>query len=838
MRSPVPGLDLKLAARSGGPRGVAPRRRLGLLFIFSGLLGLSASAGTVPDQLGKVLRVERNDRSASVRAEGGSVRIEFVGPDIARITASRSGVFPADTTHAEFNGPYHIADYDRQPIPLNARQDGTGWRFEPAGRARCAVEIATSPFRLRFVRVGQDPAQGREEAPLLEETLGGGFQFSEGRTEARFLIRESEHFIGFGAHRHPLDLRGQAMEFASSELGEAGQGGGFPVPWMMSSRGYGLFLNNVDPTTRFDLGKTRGGELVIDAADGGREGWNFDLYLIVGDSYPDLMRGYIRLTGKPILAEKWFFGNMQSKCCDWQADDVVYIASRFHRLGLPLDAMILDLQWREMRPDMWEWTPAFDHLAHAGKKHNLTWSPSLGDVPAMFQALDKLQVKLGLHENTTSTYSNDAAGAGPYLDQAFPDLSDPAVAARLWRMHERLLADGADFWWQDQGERIRATGVNGYPMQNLNGALWAKLVVEGIRREYQVSVPVLSRSGPVGGHRSISPWPGDVPAGLPFLTFDLDYIRNGGLAGYATIGADLGGFYHGKTPDPENEIRRICDMLLVFPVIRTHGTYYKLPWMFSSEAQSIYANHLQLRYRLLPYLYSAAIEAHETGRPILAPLCFDHGDDEATYRRDFDFLVGRDLLVAPVVESAETRDVYLPAGRWRDFWSDQAYAGNGLVKVAAPLKSERSLPMFVREGAILPMIAPALTIPSGLFARYTFHLYPTPGQEEQRVFRDRAHALGESSTVTVRMTDSPGQLDVRVEGVNHLETLYFHGVARPTAVIVDDAALPEKTGDLAESGWTYGPSDFPLQKETVVLKIRLPRAALANARPVSCTVRK
>ncbi len=779
----------------------------------------AAAAGDAATSPGNVLRIERAGRGALVAAERGALRIEFIGLSTVRLTASPTAEFPPDSTHPDFNGPYYIEDYSRPALPVTIERRNDHWRIQPAGDGACAVEVSESPLQFRVIA---------REATLLRSHAGGGIEFHAGRTTAHFALPADEHFIGFGAHRHPLDMRGHSIVLATSELGQEGEGGGFPVPWVMSSRGYALFLNNVDPTTRFDLGATQRDRLTIDAGDGGREGWNFDLHVFAGDSYAELMQGYIALTGKPILAEKWFFGNIQSKCCDWRADDIRYIASRFREFGLPLDSMILDLQWREVRPDMWEWTPAFDATESAVRRNNLKWAPSFGDVPRMFRTLDELGVKVGLHENTMSTYSDDADGPGAYLDRSFPDVSDPEVVARLWQMHRPFVAQGADFWWHDQGERMRGQGANGYPITNLNGSLWAKLVVEGMRREFQQSVPVLARSGPDGGHRYISPWPGDVPAGLAFAKLDLDFIRNGGLAGYATIGADMGGFYRGHTPDAENEIRRICDMLLVFPVIRTHGAYYKLPWMFSGEAQLIYAKRLQLRYRLLPYLYSAAIEAHETGRPILAPLCFDFGSDPKAYTRDFDFLLGRDLLVAPVTEREETRDVYLPAGAWRDFWTDERHEGGRTVKFAAPLASERSLPILVQEGAILPLIAPGLNIPSELFDGYSFHLYPASGRTTRRTFKDRARALDDSQVMMAELAASPGAITFKLETKQRTEAVYFHGVARPSRVSVNGRPLDEQSPAATGQGWSFGASDLTAGNPTPVLRVRLPAATTGS----------
>lgn len=801
-------------------------RWLGVFFMVSAFTVRAASPAAM---IGEVTGVEAGGRGVLLRGTGGTLRVEFLPAHTVRLTASRTGVFPVDATHPEAGGPYHIESYDRAPLPPAVQRTPTGWEIGPAGATGPRLEVRAAPFQL-LVKHGAET--------LVELAGPDAVMFRDGRTEGRLLIREREHFIGFGAHRHPLDMRGRSIVLATSELGKEGEGGGFPVPWLMSSRGYGLFLNNVDPSTRFDVGQADAQRLAIDAGDGGREGWNFDLYVVAGWSYADLMQGYLALTGRPILAEKWFFGNMQSKCCDWRAEDVVYIAARFRELQLPLDVMILDLQWREVRPDMWEWTPAFDETESTGPRKNLRWAPSFGDPAGMFRRLDELGVKVGLHENTMSTYSDDARGPGPYLDRAFPDLTAPGTVARLWEHHRPPVAQGADFWWQDQGERIRGHGANGYPITNLNGSLWAKLVVEGMWREFRTSVPVISRSGPVGGHRYISPWPGDVPAGLPYAKFDLDYMRNGGLAGYATIGADLGGFYRGHTPDMENEVRRICDMLLVSPVARTHGAYYKLPWMFSQEAQLTYARYLQLRYRLLPYFYSAAIEAHETGRPILAPLCFDYGDDEETYRRDFDFLLGRDLLVAPVTERVDRREVYLPRGQWRNFWTDELHTGGGAVTLAAPLAGGRSLPMLVRAGAILPMAAPMLTVEPRLFDRYTFHVYPEAGAESRRVFKDRARALDDSSVITATLADTPTATTLIIEGAPSVEGVYFHALGRPAEVFVNGLRLSEQPMTGGGAGWSFGASDFAPQEGTTVVKVRFPPATVNAGGRWECRIGK
>ena len=180
--------------------------------------------------------------------------------------------------------------------------------------------------------------------------------------------------------------------------------------------------------------------------------------------------------------------------------------------------------------------------------------------------------------------------------------------------------------------------------------------------------PLISRGGPIGGHRYIIPWPGDTPHGLKYFDIDLNFIRNGGLTGYSSISVDLGGYTNrgdGEPLEEQNIIRRIINMMPVIPISKFQGDgddSAPLPWLLTPRQQELFRYFLKLRYRLLPYRYSCAIDAHLTGRPILAPLVFDYQNDSICYNIDFQFMLGRNILVAPVMEKTDRWDVYLPQG--------------------------------------------------------------------------------------------------------------------------------------------------------------------------------
>jgi hypothetical protein len=150
--------------------------------------------------------------------------------------------------------------------------------------------------------------------------------------------------------------------------------------------------------------------------------------------------------------------------------------------------------------------------------------------------------------------------------------------------------------------------------------------------------------------------------------------------------------------------------------------------------------------------------------------------------------------------------------------------------VEAPRGSERSLPVLVREGAIIPMTAPALNIPSRLFDRYTFHIYPAAGRTSPRTFKDRARAVDDSQVITAEVTDDSAGTGVTIEGALSVEAIYVHGAQRPLSVTVNDRIVREQTMGACGEGWSYGNSDFPLQSGTTVLKVQLEEGANTSLR--------
>ena len=214
---------------------------------------------------------------------------------------------------------------------------------------------------------------------------------------------------------------------------------------------------------------------------------------------------------------------------------------------------------------------------------------------------------------------------------------------------------------------------------------------------------LLCRSGGPGMQRyGAGTWTGDINSTFATLEAQIATGLNVGMSGVPYWGTDIGGYYPTVTASGEL-FARWFQFGAFCPIFRAHGRAWRerLPWAYGDEIEAICRRYLELRYRLMPYTYTLAWQAHRHGLPLMRPLVLNHAADPRTWELGTEFLWGDDLLVAPVTREGATHwPVYLPAGRWHDFWTHEAYEGPCGISVEAPLDR---LPLFVRAGAIVPM---------------------------------------------------------------------------------------------------------------------------------------
>jgi alpha-D-xyloside xylohydrolase len=296
---------------------------------------------------------------------------------------------------------------------------------------------------------------------------------------------------------------------------------------------------------------------------------------------------------------------------------------------------------------------------------------------------------------------------------ALVDFTNPEAVEWWQDRHRELLETGVDVFKTDYGEYVPEDAVfddgrSGAAMHNLYPFLYNRTVYEAIAEvNGEREALVWARSAWVGSQRFPVHWGGDPHSSESGMAAALRGGLSASLSGIAFWGHDIGGFR--GTPPPELYVRW-AQFGLLSSHARCHGTTPREPWAFGERATDMFRRYARLRYRLLPYVYTVAEVAARTGLPVVRPLVLEYQNDQTARQLETQFLLGEDLLVAPVFTADTERDVYLPAGEWCDFWTGERQDGGGWTSVEAPLSK---LPFFVRAGSVVPEREPTEWVRAG-----------------------------------------------------------------------------------------------------------------------------
>jgi alpha-glucosidase len=283
----------------------------------------------------------------------------------------------------------------------------------------------------------------------------------------------------------------------------------------------------------------------------------------------------------------------------------------------------------------------------------------------------------------------------------------------------------------DEGER--STHAKN---RNVFALLMARATYEGLERLHPERRPyVITRAAYAGIQRYSTMWTGDTNSTWEGLALNIPMFTTLGLSGEPFVGSDVGGFMGRGNGEL---LVRSYQISFLAPFCRNHKTidgYDQEPWRFGKYYEDIIRKYLKLRYQLLPFLYTTLEESHRTGAPLFRPLLLNYQDDSNTYNLDDEFMIGDDLLVAPVIRPDLTeRLVYLPKGTWYDYWTNKKYAGGTTVRISAPLET---VPMFVRGGAIIPTGPEMLYVGQKKSDPISFAVYPDEtGSAQTTLYED------------------------------------------------------------------------------------------------------
>lgn len=591
----------------------------------------------------------------------------------------------------------------------------------------CTLEIDKEPARMTF--------KDKNGKTLLSESADGGI-FDGG---VRFKRGASDHVYGaYGISFSDGDLGMERDDTAadSNKTAQAGQQGNAGGPFMWSTAGYGLLVDSDGgyPYSVSDEEKLEFyyGDTIVEGRRYVKE--NVEMYLMSGEP-EEIMSSYADVTGHTPMMPKWSLGFSNF---EWGTNEAEFRENinTYRAKGIPIDSFAFDYDWK-----------FYGDPTYGGDYGEFAWNtenfPSAKDT-TLKSDMDALGVKMigitkprvvtNLEDGTATQQGKDAEangywypGQSAYEDYAFPVTVrsiDPYNADERnwwWSHSEDALDKGIVGWWNDETDKVSSNGAD-YWFGNFTTGFTSEAMYEGQRDYTNERVWQTGRTFYPGAQRySTSTWSGDI--GVQWKKGEVIDWANGMQEQPSTMlstinlgqtkwGMDTGGFNanSGQVLNPDPELySRWMEFSSLVPVFRTHGNQnqQRQPWFYGGTAEEVAKSSMTWRYSMIPYMYAYERQAYDSGVGLVQPLTFDNPTDENVVNLTDEWMFGDGLLAAPVLEEgAGSRDIYLPAGTWIDYNRGDVYEGNQTINYEVNDDDWTDVPMFVKQGAIMPMQQP------------------------------------------------------------------------------------------------------------------------------------
>ncbi|HEX6277847.1 MAG TPA: TIM-barrel domain-containing protein [Polyangiaceae bacterium] len=680
---------------------------------------------------GAVGRPIRQERGFSVAVGSEQLRVELVRADLARLSVSRAGRFDETPTFAAASAPPPRVEFE-------------------LAESHSEITLQTAALRLRVARPELAIAAERSDGTSILESA----RDERGRSLAYVVLNDA---FALARRRAPND----ALFGLGQRTGRFERSGRRFLMWNVDVLAPGVLRTNrldvpdpdehgsstsFDPyyssTPFFQHARRRAGAARSDAAgfffDNGWPG-EFDFrdgetlfvrfsggayteYVFAGPELSSILEAYTFVTGRPALPPLWSLGHHQCRWHDYTAEELLAVGERYRALGVPCDALWLDIGHMDghrvftFHPERFpDPVTTFAELATRGFRTVTIVDPGV-KLEEGFSVFDEGKKRNVFSKTRSGTLYEGVVWPGR---TAFPDFVQERGRAFWSELVAKHAALGVSGVWNDMNEP--ATGpVEPFAMRfdrdgandpherwhNQYALLMALATRDGLEKARPGERPfVLTRAAFAGIQRLAAQWLGDASSNFEHLRMGVAMALGMGISGQPFVGGDVPGFAGVAGPELAS---RWFSYAALTPFCRCHhemgsGDHY--PWSFGAEVLATARSALELRYRLLPYLYGAFHAASATGAPVQRPLVFDFQDDERVASIDDEYLLGDALLVAPVLDAGSTsRSVYLPAGAFVDWHSKAFRRGGAEIVVPAPLGV---CPMFVAAGAVIPMLAEA-----------------------------------------------------------------------------------------------------------------------------------
>ncbi|MET7464176.1 alpha-xylosidase [Nonomuraea sp. NPDC005501] len=515
-------------------------------------------------------------------------------------------------------------------------------------------------------------------------------------------LSASELVYGLGERFGALTRNGQTVDVWNEDGGTSSEIAYKNIPFYLSNRGYGVFVNHPGRVS-FEVGSE-----TVSRVQFSVEGHDLEYLVIHGPTPADILRRYTALTGRPALPPAWSFGLWLSTSftTDYDEATVSSFVDGMAERNLPLSVFHFDCFWmRQYRWCDFVWDPdvfpdpegMLRRLKERGLKISLWLNPYIGQASALFEEGRKGGYLLRRPDGRV--WQDDHWQAG----RALVDFTAPGAREWFAGKLRALLDMGADAFKTDFGERVPtdvawADGSDPERMHNYYSLIYNQTVHDVLAERNGAAEAVLfARSATVGGQRLPVHWGGDCESTFEAMAESLRGGLSLGMAGFGFWSHDIGGF-EGR-PDPA-VFKRWIAFGLLSSHSRLHGSgSYRVPWLFDEESVDVLRSFTELKHRLMPYLYGAAVQASSEGMPVMRAMQLEFPDDRACDYLDAQYMLGPDLLVAPVFSAEGEVSYYVPAGTWTRLLDGTTVEGPGW-------RTERhgfdSLPLLVRPGAVVP----------------------------------------------------------------------------------------------------------------------------------------
>jgi alpha-glucosidase len=668
------------------------------------------------------------------------VEIRVVSDEIIRVRLAPHGVFLEDFSYA-------VPKVD-QKVTLFKLEESDNFYHISTNTVSCNVR--KSDFHISFTEIQSQVVMNEDQSPMhWEENVDfGGYYVYATKT-----CMQEENFFGLGDKSGNMNLRGRHFQNWNTDAYSFGWDQDplyRTIPFYIGvhqSLAYGIFFDNTF-RSYFDFGREDASKTSF-WADGGE----LQYYYIHGPHVMDVVKRYQSLTGTHPMPPQWALGYHQCRWSYYPEKKVKEIAEGFRSRNIPCDAIYLDIDYMEgYRCFTWNKKHFPDpktmikELSSIGMKTVVMIDPGI-------KVDDNYWVfKEGKDNNYFCRRSDDYFMEGhvwPGRCQ-FPDFTNPKVREWWGGLYKELVDMGVAGVWNDMNEpavfgsgtfpndvRHHYDGHRGSHRKahNIYGMQMVRSTYDGLKKLMRNRRPfTITRAGYSGMQRYGSVWTGDNIASWEHLIMGSIQCQRMSISGVPFCGTDIGGF----SGEPDGELFTRWIQLGTFsPFMRAHSagdTIEREPWSFGEPFESINRKFIELRYKLLPYMYSVFWEHHRYGFPILRPMIMLEQEQISNHYRQDEFTFGDKILICPVLEQgAVSRRVYLPKGAWYNYWSQEVLQGGSEHLISAPLDE---MPIFVRAGSIIPEYPVMQYVGEKKIEEVILNVYYTDGEVNSFLYED------------------------------------------------------------------------------------------------------